>query len=56
MTSLQVTRSDSVARDFNTGNLVKEFDETNDEESNDAQSTNNVKELANDEEEDEDER
>ena len=44
-------QSDSLARDFNTGNLVKEFDETNDEESNAAQSTNNVNELASDEDE-----
>ena len=43
-------QSDSVARDFNTGNLVKQSDETNDEESNTAQSTNNVNELAGDEE------
>ena len=41
-------QSDSVARDFNTGNLVKNFDETNTEENSDAQSTNNVKELASD--------
>ena len=49
-------QSDNLVRDFNTGNLVKQFDETDEQASQDAQFNNNVEELTEDEEEeDEDE-
>ena len=48
ISSQEGDQSGSLASDFNTGNLVKELDQ-NDVESNAAQSTNNVNELATDE-------
>ena len=53
----QVGQSDNLARDFNTGNLVNQFDELEDEPVNQhAQFNNNVEEVtAEDEDEDEDE-
>ena len=46
-------QSDNLARDFNTGNLVKEFDETNEQETEATQSNNDVAESTDDEDEDE---